>query len=173
MRTDLHSRGAQHGRIARPGFTLLEVMVAIAILGIALLALLGLHHQSLQSVIRAQDTTQAVMLAQALMTETELERFPPVGNTAGNFENMFPGLYRNFQWQRQVTQSPMFPDVRVVKVLIQYGPARRRSFVLTEYLHLPTAQEPDAGQGGGGTAQGGQGQAGSAQGGPAQNGVGQ
>ena len=51
------------------GFTLVEVMVAIAILGIAMLGLLGLHHQSLQSVIRAQDTTRAAMLAQAVMTQ--------------------------------------------------------------------------------------------------------
>ena len=52
-------------------FTLLEVMVAMAILGIALLGLLGLHHQSMVSVIRAQQTTRAAMLAQAVMTEAE------------------------------------------------------------------------------------------------------
>ncbi len=147
MLTQRLNIGTRSGRAARCGFTLLEVMVAIGILGIALLALLGLHHQSLESVIRAQDTTRAVMLAQALMTEAELERFPPVGNTAGTFENMFPGRYRNFQWQRQVTQSPMFQDLRIVKVRVLYGPGRRRSFMLTEYLHAPTALEPGAGGG--------------------------
>ena len=73
------------------GFTLLEVMVAIAILGIALLGLLGLQHQSMQSVIRAQQSTRASMLAQAVMTEAELERFPDLGRTSGDFESSFPG----------------------------------------------------------------------------------
>jgi general secretion pathway protein I len=139
---------ASGGPAARRGFTLLEVMVAIGILGIALLALLGLHHQSLESVIRSQDTTRAVMLAQALMTEAELERFPPVGNTGGGFDNMFPGRYQNFRWQRQVTQSPMFSDIRVVKIIIFYGPRQSRSFKLAEYLHQPMPEETGAGQNG-------------------------
>jgi general secretion pathway protein I len=152
------TRGAPRASHQR-GFTLLEVMVAIAILGISLLALLGLHHSSLQSVIRSQDTTQAVMLAQALMTEAELERFPPVGNSSGNFDNMFPGLYRNFQWQRQVMQAPTFPDVRIVKVLVLYGAGLHRTFALTEYLHEPSIEESENGgpAGQGGTVGSGQG----------------
>ena len=70
---------AAAGKIARAmwaGFTLLEVMIAIAVLGIALLALLSLEHQDLQSVIRGQEISRAAMLAQALMTQAELERFP-------------------------------------------------------------------------------------------------
>jgi general secretion pathway protein I len=118
-------------------FTLLEVMVAIAILGIALLGLLGLHHQSLQSVIRAQNATRASMLAQAVMTEAELERFPELGLTSGDFEASFPGEFPDFRWQREVEASGMFPDVRKVKVLVQYGPGFTQSFSLVEFLHSP------------------------------------
>ena len=87
-----------------PAFTLLEVMVAIAILGIALLGLLGLQHQSMQSVIRAQQSTRASMLAQAVMTEAELERWPDLGLTSGDFEASFPGEFPDFRWERAVAK---------------------------------------------------------------------
>ena len=126
-------------------FTLIEVMVAIAILGIALLGLLGLHHQSLQSVIRAQQTTRAAMLAQAVMTEAELERFPELGATSGDFEASFRGEFRDFRWERMVVASGMFPDVRKVMVAIHYGPGFTQTFSLVEFLHSPIP--PDTGQG--------------------------
>ena len=109
----------------------------MAILGIALLGLLGLHHQSIQSVIRAQQTTRASMLAQAVMTEAELERFPELGHTSGNFEASFPGEFKDFRWERAVEASGMFPDVRKVKVLIRYGPTLSQSFSLVEFVHSP------------------------------------
>jgi type II secretion system protein I len=123
-------------------FTLLEVMVAIAILGIALLGLLGLHHQSLQSVIRAQQSTRASMLAQAVMTEAELERFPDLGRSNGDFESSFPGEFPDFRWEREVAASGMFPDVRKVKVVIHYGPKFMQSFSLVEFLHSPIPLDP-------------------------------
>src|SRR5215469_17657932 len=41
------------------GFTLIEVMVALAVVAIALVGLLGLQDQTLQSVVRASDMTTA------------------------------------------------------------------------------------------------------------------
>ena len=126
------------------GFTLLEVMVAIAILGIALLGLLGLQHQSMQSVIRAQQSTRASMLAQAVMTEAELERYPDLGRTNGDFESSFPGEFPDFRWQREVDASGMFPDVRKVEVVIRYGPSLAQSFALVEFLHSPIPPDPNS-----------------------------
>jgi hypothetical protein len=109
----------------------------MAILGIALLGLLGLHHQSMVSVIRAQQTTRAAMLAQAVMTEAELERFPDLGMTSGDFQAAFPGEFPDFRWARNVVESGMFPDVRKVQVLVRYGPKLSLSFELVEFLHSP------------------------------------
>jgi general secretion pathway protein I len=130
--------GIPIARSRRPrGFTLLEVMIAMAVLGVALLALLSLHHQSMQSVIRGQDITRAAMLAQSVMSQAELERFPNLGPTKGDFSALFPGEYPGFRWQRMVTASGMFPDVRKVNVTVLYGPDLSRSFSLTEFLHSP------------------------------------
>ena len=138
--------GIRRGELRSHGFTLLEVMVAIAILGTALVSLLSLHHQSMQSVIRAQDMTRASMLAQAVMTEAELERFPELGRSTGDFQSSFPGQFQNFRWERVVEASANFPDVREVKILVRYGPGQSRSFALVEFLHSPIPPDPATGQ---------------------------
>ncbi len=127
-------------RGARAGFTLLEVMIAIAVLGIALIALMALQHQDLQSVIRGQEISRAAMLAQAVMTQAEMERFPPLGRSAGNFDQLYPRRYTNFRWTREVTPSAMFPDLRKVEILIIYGPHFGRTYDVVEFLHNPMPQ---------------------------------
>ena len=119
------------------GFTLLEVMVAMAVLGIAMLALLTLHHQSLQSVIHSRDIARAGMLGQAVMTQAELEQWPQLGVTKGNFERLYPGKYQMFRWQRDVQESGVFRDVRKVRVIVFYGPKFSKTFSITEFMHNP------------------------------------
>ncbi len=122
---------------SRHGFTLLEVMIAIAILGMGLLALLSLQHQSMQSVISAQDETRAAMLAQVVMTDAELQRYPDDGSTHGNFQELYPNKYPNYSWERIVTESGIFPDLRRVRVIIYYGANSSRTFAISEFLHNP------------------------------------
>src|SRR5581483_12176818 len=55
------------------GFTLLEVLVAMAILAVALVSLLGLYNRSLTTAIRAQRLSTATLLAQEMLTRTQLE----------------------------------------------------------------------------------------------------
>ena len=122
---------------SRRAFTLLEVMVAVAFIGIALTALLSLQHTDLQSVTRGQDLTAASSLAQALMTQAEIERFPAVGSLQGDFSRAYQGQYPNFRWQRIVDASSLFPDVHRVRIRVIYGPAFSRSFELTEFMRNP------------------------------------
>lgn len=124
-----------------PGFTLIEVMISLAIVATAIVALLGLHHQSLQSVIRGQELTRAAMLAQEVMTLAELERFPPLGEKVGDFQQLHPGQYPNFRWDRTVEATQLFPDVRKVKVRVMFGSRFSRSFDLVEYMHSPVPPE--------------------------------
>jgi len=133
--------GAGGERIIRRGeqrgFTLIEVMVSLAVVAIALMALLGLQHQTLQSVVRASDMTTAALLAQEMMTQTETGPFPAVGVTAGNFETMHPRRYTNFRWERRVEPSAVFQDIRKVSIVIHYGPRLSRTFELTEMIRNP------------------------------------
>jgi general secretion pathway protein I len=124
------------------GFTLLEVMIALAVVAIAMLALLSLDHQDMQSVIRAQDLSRAAMLAQSVMTQVEIGPFPEVSATSGNFDRMFPRDYPNFRWRRQVTATPTFPDLHKVTVTVLYGPNFSRHFDLTEFIHNPVPPQP-------------------------------
>ncbi len=125
-------------RMAHGGFTLLEVMIAVAFIGIAMLALLSLHHNNLESVIRAQDLTRASMLAQQIMSTAEVDRFPPPGQTRGDFSRDYPNQYNNFRWQRDVEVLPQFPDIRRVRVTIFFGHNFGRKFDLVEFMHNPT-----------------------------------
>jgi Tfp pilus assembly protein PilE len=127
-------------RSSANAFTLLEVMIAVAFIGFAMLALLSLHHSSMQSVARTRELTEAAMLAQAIMTDAEQTRFPDPGRLTGDFQKMYPGQYPNFRWQRIVEQSQEFPDIRRVRIRVFYGPGFGRTFVLTEFMHNPLPQ---------------------------------
>ena len=85
-----------------PGFTLLEVLVAVAIVALALVTFMGLHLRSLDATIRAQDLTTAVLLAQAKLAS--MGEFPETGEEQGKFEG--PDLAR-FQWSTAVTERTL------------------------------------------------------------------
>ena len=86
-----------HTRAA--GFTLLEVLVAVAIVAIALVTFMGLHLRSLDATIRAQDLSTAVLLAQGKMAT--MGEFPDTGEEQGKFEGPEP---ERFQWATAVTE---------------------------------------------------------------------
>jgi len=104
----------------RAGFTLLEVLVAVAVLGLALVSLLGLHVRNIDLIARDERVTAATMLARALMTEVETGPFPDLAVTEGDFELDYPGLYPDFRWEREVTTTPV-PNVREVRVRVFRG----------------------------------------------------
>jgi general secretion pathway protein I len=95
------------------GFTLLEVMVALAIVAIALVPLLRLHLLSLDATMRAQDLTTAVLLAQEHLAA--LPPFPEPGEEKGGYDD--PTL-AGFRWQTVVTESEVIlgESAQVVKL---------------------------------------------------------
>jgi general secretion pathway protein I len=107
-------------RSARGGFTLLEVLVAVAVLGLALVSLLGLHVRTLALIDRDQRVTESTLLARALMTEAEVGTFPEIGATSGDFEERYPERYPDLRWEREVLPSPL-PDLREVHIRVFRG----------------------------------------------------
>jgi general secretion pathway protein I len=104
----------------RDGFTLLEVLVAVAVLGLALVSLLGLHVRNLALIERDQRITEGTLLARALMTEAEVEPFPEVGLIDGDFEERYPERFPGLRWEREVAATPV-PDVREIRVRVFRG----------------------------------------------------
>jgi general secretion pathway protein I len=100
------------------GFTLLEVMVAMAVIATAFTALLGLHVRNLRLAAREQGYTQALLLSRSLITEVELGSFPEIGIGEGDFEETHPGRYPGFRWMRTVNDFPLVPDTREVTVRV-------------------------------------------------------
>lgn len=132
------------------GFTLLEVMIAVAFIGIAMLALLTLHNRNLHSVIGAQEMSRAAVLAQALMAQAEADRYPDLGSTSGDFQKDYPGKYPGYRWQRSVATTAGLQDLRTVTVRVLYGSTGRRVFELDEIMHNPTPNPPPSAAGGSG-----------------------
>ena len=102
------------------GFTLLEVLVAVAVLGLALVSLLGLHVRNLALIDRDQRITEGTLLARALMTEAEVEPFPEIGITDGDFEERYPERFPGLRWEREVVDMG-FPDVREIRIRVFRG----------------------------------------------------
>ncbi|MEO2167416.1 MAG: type II secretion system protein [bacterium] len=68
------------------GFTLLEVMVALAVIATAFTALLSLHVENLRTLGREEAYSRALLLAETLAAESELEGWPGLGTSEGDFD---------------------------------------------------------------------------------------
>ena len=85
-------------KTGRPGFTLLEVMVAMAIIAIALTAVLGSQSQSVSLANEAKFITTAAFLAQGKMAIVETKKADDLVDDSGDFGVDFPG----YTWEIKV-----------------------------------------------------------------------
>ena len=81
------------------GFTLLEVMVALAVMSIVLVSVYRMHSQSLAMNTAARFYTQAPMLAQSKMVEVETLSSSAFPEDSGDFGEQFPG----YGWKASIT----------------------------------------------------------------------
>jgi general secretion pathway protein I len=107
-------RRKNDGAIPR-GFTLLEVLISLAIIAIVLITCLRAQNQSIRLYHLSRDMTIATILARQKMGEIELAEFPELGEDEGDFEDKFPG----FSWQRSVSVTP-FEEARRVALSIMW-----------------------------------------------------
>jgi len=81
------------------GFTLLEVMVAVALIAIALTTLLASQSQSVSFANSAKFETIAALLAQSKMSEIELRQEDTLAADSGDFGDDYPG----YAWEVTVS----------------------------------------------------------------------
>jgi general secretion pathway protein I len=110
------------------GFTLLEVLLAIALLAITLPVLLGLRNFDLDLHTRAEELTAATLLAQEKLLETELLGVYPLGEIGGDFRNAPLGTQAGnqatdraagYKWKRTVSPTPL-ESIREVRVQVSW-----------------------------------------------------
>lgn len=85
------------------GFTLLEVMIATAIIAIALVAALGSQSQSVSLANEAKFSTTVAFLAQKKMAELEAEDLEELRSDTGDFGEDFPG----YRWESEVDDATL------------------------------------------------------------------
>jgi general secretion pathway protein I len=103
-------------RVMNSGFTLLEVMVAVAIMSLVLVTLLGLQSRTMRDVALAEHITTATMLAKRKMVDVigskNLKPLEDDGDFSGE-EN-----FSDYAWKRTISQIPLFGTVFVTEIRI-------------------------------------------------------
>ncbi|MCG6879933.1 MAG: prepilin-type N-terminal cleavage/methylation domain-containing protein [Deltaproteobacteria bacterium] len=92
------------------GFTLLEVMIAVAVLTIALAAVLGLQSRSLSLAAESRFQTTAALLAQEKMAEMITAGKEKLASDSGDFGDAFSG----YAW-RVTVQNANLPGIGQMK----------------------------------------------------------
>jgi len=93
-----------------PGFTLIEVMVAMVIIAIAMVTLLSTHAISTKNYADAKTMLVCTLLAQQKLAELQMGEFPEAGEQSGGFEDN-----ENYQWKLTVRETDL-EELREVTV---------------------------------------------------------
>lgn len=93
------------GRVKNQGFTLLEVLVAMAILGIGLIVIIELFSGGLRLGRTSEEYTRAVGYARMKLEEISLAKSLEEGIAEGEFD-------REYRWQVEVKKVDLLPPGR-------------------------------------------------------------
>ena len=112
-----------------PGFTLLEVLVAVAILAIAMVAILKANVQSLDKLTRSRETNTASLLAASKLAEVEAAGAANWRELQGDFAEDYP----DYTWEVETSSTEVEGLIRV-DVSVQRAGAASGSRVRIEEL---------------------------------------
>jgi general secretion pathway protein I len=123
------------------GFTLLEVMIAVTIIAIVLVAVFGSQSQSLSLANEAKFNTTAALLAQRKMAEVEAGNSWDLISTSGDFNEDFP----DYQWELNVSDIPLsgaegLEYLKQVDVAVLWGDQNQYRYELRLYRFVPGAR---------------------------------
>ena len=105
------------------GFTLLEVMIALAVMSIVLVSVYRMHSQSLTMNTAARFYTLAPLLAQNKIAELEALSSDGFPNDSGDFGEQYPG----YSWQTSITDvssevlGEVANDLKRIDITVSYN----------------------------------------------------
>ena len=121
------------------GFTLLEVMLAMSIIAIALVAVFGMQSQSLSLFSEAKFYTTASLLAQVKIAEIEAEKPDELVSRSGDFGDDFSEYF----WETKVS-NVIFPGaediseyIKQIDLKLNYGEQDIYQYSVRFYRFFP------------------------------------
>lgn len=120
-------------RAAR-GFTFVELMVALAVLGASFTVLLSAHTSATRLSAHARRLFEATTLAREILTKTEVEGLPVFEKDAGDFGPDYPA----YRWEREVGPVGTLPfiDLKEVTVRVLWLEGRQTRSTQFVFYHL-------------------------------------
>ena len=120
-----------------PGFTLLEVLVALVVIAFAFVGLLGLHARNIRGIAGDQSLTRATLLARELASQIQYQAISSglqgLSDGQGNFDG-----YKGFRWERQVLSTGL-DEMREVIIRIIFDEARPNACQVIFFVRDPGA----------------------------------
>ena len=104
-------------QLKKKGFTLLEVLIALAVLSIAMLSLHQAFASNIYMTIYTRDLWKAVIFTRNELMQVERGSPPTVGVTEGTYEDDHE--LANYKWNRKVEDVEPFPGIKVRKVTFE------------------------------------------------------
>ena len=125
------------------GFTLLEVMVAMAIIAIALTAVLGSQSQGVSLASEAKFNTTAPLLAQSKIAEIEVAEADDLSGNSGDFGEDFPGYTWEFSVEDIVFEKPenVSDLLKQIDLKVSWGDEAQYQYRLRLYRFFPKSNE--------------------------------
>jgi general secretion pathway protein I len=120
-----------------PGFSLLEVMVALSIISIVLVSVYRLHSQTLEMNQQLRFQTIAPLLAQTKLAEAEYTPVDDLASDSGTFGDQYPGY--NWQLDIKTFESDLLETVaenlKRIEVTVSYHDIHQ--YTLETYRFMP------------------------------------
>lgn len=116
-------------RPAEQGFTLIEILVSLAVLSLSAVALLNLSGENTRTAAAMETRTLAAVVAENRAVEALVAPAPPAVGRAADTDRL---AGRNWRWLRLVSRTAD-PQILRIDVLVQAPDARRTAAEVTVF----------------------------------------